>query len=188
METLPLAPVATRQVHVDGILCDSCKNWFHFECETLTVDDVGRYDCSDPYYCLSCTHDGKPDDISDLIMLERNPQENDPHLSADHSQENPLSSQTHPKQIAYQHATDSMSVQTDPEQAGIPGKVYSPMGPNTLGISPPSKQNLSTVKTYHDHLSIVQPPLSDCLNEDKGTAQGSISPDLATVIPIVNSL
>ena len=135
----------------------------------LTADTVGRYDCSDAYYCLSCSHDGKPDEISDLMMLERNFQENDPHLSADHSQENPISSQTHPKQIAYQHAIDSMSDKTDPKQAGIPRNAYSPMGPNTHVISPPSKQNLSAVKISHNHLSIVQPPLSDCLNRDQGT-------------------
>ena len=140
-------PSCNRQVDINNILCDSWENWFHFECEALTADDVGRYDCSDPYYCLSCTHDGKPDDISDLIMLERNSRVNDPHLSADHSQENPISSQTHPKQKAYEHATDSMSVQTEPKHAGIPGNVYSSMGPITHVISPPSKQNLSAVKT-----------------------------------------
>ena len=68
-------------VDVSGIYCDGCENWFHFDCEALNAEDVGRFDCSeDPYYCLSCTQNMQCLDFEDLSQLanERNIQENDP--------------------------------------------------------------------------------------------------------------
>ncbi|MEW8546327.1 MAG: hypothetical protein AB2693_22650 [Candidatus Thiodiazotropha sp.] len=43
-------PSCTNLVDIGGIFCDGCENWFHFECETLTAEDVRRYDGSDDPY------------------------------------------------------------------------------------------------------------------------------------------
>ena len=66
----------------DGILCEKCEMWYHYQCAMLTDDDRKRFETmNDPYYCMSCTLDmqcSDPVDSSIFSFDTRNAHETDP--------------------------------------------------------------------------------------------------------------
>ena len=55
-----------------GKCCDLCQQWYHFECETLSEDDIERFqDTILQYNCISCTYDTQCESINDSILYTR---------------------------------------------------------------------------------------------------------------------
>ena len=81
-EDSALCPCCSKEVTTDGILCEKCEMWHHYQCAMLTDDDRKRFETmNDPYYCMSCTLDmqcSDPVDSSIFSFDTRNAHETDP--------------------------------------------------------------------------------------------------------------
>ena len=66
-----ICPMCKNSVEY-GICCDLCQQWYHFECETLSEDDIERFQDTDlQYNCISCTYDTQCESINDSVLYTR---------------------------------------------------------------------------------------------------------------------
>ena len=170
-------------VDVSGIYCDGCENWFHFDCEALNAEDVGRFDCSeDPYYCLSCTQNMQCLDFEDLSQLanERNIQENDPPTDITHNTapkvlaDTVQPDQTYLKQAVVVSSNSAVDI-TCPKQIATPGRI-SGGGRQDVTPSPPGYQKSKPPDIPLSNLSNEQSPSSRRSFKRKTTYGGTDEP------------
>ena len=67
----------------EGICCETCERWFHFECEQISITDQNIYENTDLIYtCLACGYNQKCDGLDESLANEnRNFHESDPIIS-----------------------------------------------------------------------------------------------------------
>ena len=70
-EQIVICPACDAAVE-QGICCDLCSRWYHFECETLSDVEIEKFHETDlQYFCISCTYENQCQTLNDSILYSQ---------------------------------------------------------------------------------------------------------------------
>ena len=63
--------VTKHDINVQWVACDTCDEWYHTMCETLTpLEEITTVNEDEIYKCIECSHDAPPQDRKELFSIK----------------------------------------------------------------------------------------------------------------------